>query len=370
MTESRKPLDRAKEFFRKAQPGAKANESAKPAAKSRRGLSDKEAPKAEEAQKKKKPRTLKSEGRESMEAVVVAFILAFLFRTFEAEAFVIPTGSMAPTLLGRNKEADCPQCGQHIVVGASEELNQETGRLSAKNGRVETAFCPNCRYEVPMRDEPVFTGDRILVTKFPYEMEDPDRFDVIVFKYPQEPQTNYIKRLVGLPGEELRIRQGDLYVTRTKGGPLKILQKDDPNKQRVLQLLVYDNDHPERGLHEAGWPERWAAVRQTGTEETRPGGVIAGWEEDPNGWVEDDEARSFLLNGAKTGGELQWLRYRHIVPAPKIGPLGKKPSSGTRGRNCPRGSGCRSSLISAATTPIREPPARTITGPGIIGWAI
>ena len=175
---------------------------AKPAGKSRRGPSDKESAKADESKKKKKPRTLRSEGRESMEAMVVAFILAFLFRTFEAEAFVIPTGSMAPTLLGRNKEAECPQCGQHIVVGASEEIDQESGLL--KSERVETAFCPNCRYEVLMREQPVFTGDRILVTKFSYEMEEPRRFDVIVFKYPQEPQTNYIKRLVGLPGEEIQ----------------------------------------------------------------------------------------------------------------------------------------------------------------------
>ncbi len=316
MTESRKPLDRAKEFFRNVRPGGKASPSAKPAPRSRRSVSDKDAPKSEDSKTKKRHRTLKSESRESMEAVVVAFILAFLFRTFEAEAFVIPTGSMAPTLLGRNKEAYCPQCGEHIVVGASEEIDQETGRLSQQNGRVESAFCPNCRYEVLMFDQPVFTGDRILVTKFPYEMEDPDRFDVIVFKYPQEPQTNYIKRLVGLPGEEIQIRQGDLYRTAAKGGPLKILHKDHPNKQRVLQLLVYDNDHAERGLHEAGWPERWAAVRQTGTEETRPGAVIAGWEDDPAGWVLDEEARAFLLSGDKAGRDFKWLRYRHIVPAP------------------------------------------------------
>ncbi len=312
MNESRSPLDRAKEFFRNAQASGKGNDVAKPAGKPRRGQSDKDVPKADDS-KKKKPRSLKSEGRESMEAVVVAFILAFLFRTFEAEAFVIPTGSMAPTLLGRNKEAECPQCGQHIVVGASEEIDQETGML--KGERVETAFCPNCRYEVLMRDQPVFTGDRILVTKFSYEMEEPHRFDVIVFKYPQEPQTNYIKRLVGLPGEEIQIRQGDLYMTAMEGGPLKILQKDDPNKQRVLGLLVYDNDHPERGLLEVGWPERWAAVRQTGSEETKPGVAVAGWEDDPDGWVLDEEARSFLLS-AKSDGGLKWLRYRNIVPSP------------------------------------------------------
>ena len=46
--------------------------------------------------------------REAIESIVVAFILAFLFRTFEAEAFVIPTGSMAPTLMGRHKTCCVP----------------------------------------------------------------------------------------------------------------------------------------------------------------------------------------------------------------------------------------------------------------------
>jgi len=63
--------------------------------------------------------------RETVESVAIAFILAFLFRTFEAEAFVIPTGSMAPTLQGRHKDADCPKCGYHYRVSASAE---EIGR--------------------------------------------------------------------------------------------------------------------------------------------------------------------------------------------------------------------------------------------------
>src|SRR5687768_8496217 len=108
--------------------------------------------------------------RETVESIVIAFILAFLFRTFEAEAFVIPTGSMAPTLLGRNKETYCPQCGEHIVVGASDEIQQETGLLDPDGGFVDSAICPNCRFEVSLKGLPVFTGDRILVTKFPYEM--------------------------------------------------------------------------------------------------------------------------------------------------------------------------------------------------------
>ena len=311
MTDSQSLLDRAKNFFRGPADG---KEPAKSASKGKRGGSEKDS-KTETP--KKKPRTLKSEARESMEAIVVAFILAFLFRTFEAEAFVIPTGSMAPTLLGRNKETHCPQCGQHIVVGASDEIQQETGLLDPTGGFVATAFCPNCRYEVSLADLPVFTGDRILVTKFPYEMQDPDRWDVIVFKYPQDPQTNYIKRLVGLPGEEIQIMQGDIYSRQTENGKWQILRKDDPDKQRELQILVYDNDHPERGLHQAGWPMRWAAMADTGSGETEPGEMVAGWVEDTESWQPTDEGRSYALTAEKTSdGKFRWLRYRHIVPEP------------------------------------------------------
>src|SRR5579864_2542094 len=55
--------------------------------------------------------------RETIESVVVAFVLAFLFKTFEAEAFVIPTGSMAPTLYGQHRDVYCEQCGTRFAVG-------------------------------------------------------------------------------------------------------------------------------------------------------------------------------------------------------------------------------------------------------------
>src|SRR5262245_699080 len=56
--------------------------------------------------------------RETIESIVVAFVLAFLFRTFEAEAFVIPTGSMPPTLYGQQRDVHCQQCGTRFAVGA------------------------------------------------------------------------------------------------------------------------------------------------------------------------------------------------------------------------------------------------------------
>lgn len=252
--------------------------------------------------------------RETVESIVVAFVLAFLFRTFEAEAFVIPTGSMAPTLYGRHKDIVCEKCGYRFAVGASDELVRGTPFLDPER-RVDDVVCPNCRYITPaevVNKLPVFKGDRILVVKFPYEFGEPRRWDVLVFKYPEEATTNYIKRLVGLPGEKLEIRQGDVY-RQTKSG-LEILRKADPDKQRALQILVHDNDHPARELLKAGWPERWAAVRQKVAG--RENGQGALWQSDSDGWQADAEARSFhLRRDGKERKVHRWIRYRHFVPS-------------------------------------------------------
>lgn len=249
-----------------------------------------------------KPAAKKDGTRETIESIVIAFIFAFLFRTFEAEAFVIPTGSMAPTLYGRHKDEVCPKCGFTWAIGASEELDRESGTYLER--RIDGAVCPNCRYRKEVRNDPVFIGDRILVTKFNFEIGDPDRWDVTVFKFPEDPTTNYIKRLCGLPGETIEIRQGDLY--RVGKGGTEILRKQSGSKQQAVLQAVYDDDHPSRELLKAGWPERWAGVaRDDGPR------AVAGWSEEADGWSADAEARSYSV---KAGAERRWLRYRNFVP--------------------------------------------------------
>ncbi len=88
--------------------------------------------------------------RETVEAMVVAFILALLVRGFEAEAFVIPTGSMAPTLMGRHKEITCPQCGHVYAINASDEV-EGGGGATGSGRRVYSGICVNCRYPGPGR---------------------------------------------------------------------------------------------------------------------------------------------------------------------------------------------------------------------------
>lgn len=78
--------------------------------------------------------------REVVETVVFVVVLVLLLKTFLAEAFVIPTGSMAPTLLGYHRDRQCDKCGYFIRVNASDEA--ELGPAHA----VRSCVCPNCRY--------------------------------------------------------------------------------------------------------------------------------------------------------------------------------------------------------------------------------
>jgi len=230
--------------------------------------------------------------RESVEAVAIAFILAFLFRTFEAEAFVIPTGSMATTLMGQHRDVTCPKCGCPYQVGDS-RADAQTGET--KSGIVvKYGTCPNCRYTMRVGDEQ-FNGDRILVNKFVYHFEDPKPWDVAVFKYPEGAKTNFIKRIVGLPNETIRISHGDLFVQNREEPSLRIARKP-PEKLRAMLQTVHDNDHvlPE-ALSEQGWPVRWQA------------------EDASQGWVAAEDHRSFSNDGAS--GAEAWLRYWHFVPS-------------------------------------------------------
>ena len=234
--------------------------------------------------------------RETIESIVIAFVAAFLVRTFEAEAFVIPTGSMAPTLMGRHKDVTCPECGYFYRVNASEEVDQETNHRTGRMVRAGT--CPMCRFTATLGpDHPPYSGDRILVGKFAYEITDPQRWDVAVFKYPGNAVTNYIKRIVGLPGERLRIEYGDVFIRRD-GEELQVARKP-PRKLLAMLQTVYDNRYSPR-IYERGWPHRWVPVPPSGAA----GSFRA---------VDPDGCLVFETDGSHPGPV--WLRYEHRAPS-------------------------------------------------------
>lgn len=245
--------------------------------------------------------------RETIESFVIAVVLAFLFRTFEAEAFVIPTGSMAPTLMGRHKDFVCPKCGCPYQVSASDEVDTN-GKAKSRNHETLAGTCPMCRYTAclgsknPQNESyPSYSGDRILVEKFAYDLDDPKRWDVIVFKFPgdnsgTDARTNFIKRLVGLPGETVRIQHGNIWVRRGDE-PFRIARKP-PEKLLAMLQPVFDNDYMPK-IAELGWPVRWEP-------ESAPGGDKTG------AWSSDNDT-TFRTDG--TGAGERWLRYHHRTPS-------------------------------------------------------
>ena len=214
--------------------------------------------------------------KDTFESIVIAFILAFVFRAYVVEAFVIPTGSMAPTLLGQHVEAGCVQCGYRWTFDASYAATV-TDDLSVA--------CPMCRYRKPVpAGTPTRAGDRLLVHKYIYQLAEPRRWDVVVFRNPQRsnadgspgPETNYIKRLVGLPGERLYLLDGNVYVapldaTTQAGGEAaddwEIARKTDPSAnrhweaiQRAVWQPVYHSSYIplDDGWRERSVRERWS----------------------------------------------------------------------------------------------------------------
>ena len=207
--------------------------------------------------RKRKPRkTLWESTRETFDSILIALVLASIFRTFDMEAFEIPTGSMAPTLYGRHVDVACPRCGYFFSVGLDQR--SDAGELP------DEIVCPMCgsrRYvEEPSlhsregdilnpRGLRVVGGDRILVDKVAYTLKDPRRWEVGVFVNPHNHAENYIKRVVGLPGETILIRNGDVFING------RIATKPD-EVQAVLWMSVFDSNFLPNGSWTDPWPGR------------------------------------------------------------------------------------------------------------------
>jgi signal peptidase I len=203
--------------------------------------------------------------KETFESIVIAFILAFVFRAYVVEAFVIPTGSMAPTLLGAHYRAQCEQCGYEFKINFGEghlAQRDQFGRTVSPARWEGGATCPMCRYNINMaRNARSLPGDRILVHKYIYTITEPRRWDVVVFKAPHQPNTNFIKRLVGLPNESVRLLDGNIYTQHEGESAWKIARKGDaPRVQNAVWQPIYHSQYVPRDLGKLNGPgERTSA---------------------------------------------------------------------------------------------------------------
>ena len=125
--------------------------------------------------------------RDNLEAFGVAILMAVLLKPTIVEAYQIPTPSMQPTMMGS------PEAGVH---------------------------------------------DRILVDKWRYSAIDPERWDIAVFRYPIRHNENYVKRIVGVPGDRLRIAGGNLWQVSDDGAIAHVNRKPE-RVQKGLWKEVY-----------------------------------------------------------------------------------------------------------------------------------
>ncbi|MEM1448773.1 MAG: signal peptidase I [Planctomycetota bacterium] len=137
------------------------------------------------ADSKKKPER-SHPWRDNIEAVAISIVTIVLFKYFVLEAYKIPTGSMQPTLMG----------------------NEETG-----------------------------IHDRVIVDKLSYHFRDPERFEIAVFKYPLDSAKNFIKRIIGMPGELLYLKGGDAWIRRDGETEDRVLRRPRPIQNAQLRLL-------------------------------------------------------------------------------------------------------------------------------------
>ncbi|KAA3609470.1 MAG: hypothetical protein DWQ01_09045 [Planctomycetota bacterium] len=148
--------------------------------------------------------------RDNIEVLVFAVVMALGLKVFAVEAYQIPTGSMMPNLMGTDlldRPGGPPTGGIH---------------------------------------------DRVLVDKLSYLLRDPERWEVVVFRYPLATINNYVKRLVGMPDEELAIQHGDVYAR-----PLGTVEDFQIlRKPKEIQQTLWKRMHPKPGDPPGGFA-RW-----------------------------------------------------------------------------------------------------------------
>ena len=85
---------------------------------------------------------------------------------------------------------------------------------------------------------------------------EPTRWDLLVFRYPGDTRINYIKRVVGISNETVRIRHGDLFVRRAGEDDFSIIRKP-PQVALSMMIAVDDTRHLASSMVQSGWPQRW-----------------------------------------------------------------------------------------------------------------
>lgn len=154
--------------------------------------------------------------------------LGMTTRFMFAESFIVPTGAMAPTIIGAHADRVCSNCGCEFNVSLSHRL--PTDGFNRLNFETISTRCPNCRKEdVVTAKAPLLRGDRVLTDK----TIGPTRWSVVVLRNPRNRAENFVKRLVALPGESVELSGGEIFINGA-------LSRKEPHLATDLWLPLHD----------------------------------------------------------------------------------------------------------------------------------
>lgn len=143
----------------------------------------------------KPPERPRRPARDLLEGLGIALLMAVFFKYFAIEAYQIPTSSMQPTMMGSSAAG---------------------------------------------------VYDRLIVDKFRYAMFEPQRWDIAVFKYPIRENQNYVKRIVGMPGDRLKITGGNIYNVAEGTDGSNPADLEIRRKPEIVQEVLWKEIFPAR----------------------------------------------------------------------------------------------------------------------------
>jgi signal peptidase I len=157
---------------------------------------------------------------------------------------------MAETLLGIHRDVVCDNCSRRFSFG--------TDTFAAAS----RAVCPNCGFVVSdLESLPDAGADRVLIDRTAFSIREPRRWEIAAFQRPSQADMLAIKRIVGLPGESIEIRHGDVYADG-------MIQRKNLSQQRALAILVHDADFSPKTM------PRWRPERSDSRWNTAAGSFL------------------------------------------------------------------------------------------------
>jgi signal peptidase I len=232
--------------------------------------------------------------RQIMESLACLAVAVIVFRAFLLEGYIISTGSMAPSLLGYHKQVVCPDCKYEFAFGVA--FDRPTLAPS------QLATCPNCgQGPIALTKVPRNDGDQLLVNKYAYLFGDPHRWEVVVFLNPNNPNQAYVKRVVGLPGETIYVRDGDVYIDGR-------IQRKTMAEQRAIRIPVFDQKFQASGVN---WIPRWLTDPEWTTQDAAFAFNNAGSSGLAASNRDLSPGESLQTSDSQQLRSLSWVRYFH-----------------------------------------------------------